>query len=165
MALDTGNRFQITTHSPEETRTLAQKIGSCITSGTVVALIGDLGSGKTVFVQGLAGGLEISKEYYITSPTYTLINAYAGRLPLFHVDLYRIDNLDDLRDTGFYEILHSEGVVAIEWADKLHQNILSEHVRIFFEILDDESRQIRIIANGSKPATLVKMIEMVYTEP
>ena len=76
----------------------------------------------------------------------------------------RIDNLDDLRETGFYEILHSEGVVAIEWADKIHQDILSEHVRILFEIIDDESRKIRIIANGRKPATLVKTIEMVYTQ-
>jgi tRNA threonylcarbamoyladenosine biosynthesis protein TsaE len=163
--LDTGNRFQITTHSPEETRTLAEKMGSCIAVGTVVALIGDLGSGKTVFVQGLANGLEISKDYHITSPTYTLINAYTGRLPLFHVDLYRIDNLDDLGETGFYEILHNEGVVAIEWADKIHQDILPEHVRILFEILDDESRKIRIMANGRKPATLVKTIETAYTKP
>lgn len=162
--IDTGNLFQITTHSPEETRAFGQKAGSCIEVGTVVALSGDLGSGKTVFVQGLASGLEISKDYYITSPTYTLINEYPGRLPLFHIDLYRIGNLDDLRETGFYEMLHTEGVVAIEWADKLHQNILPEHVSIHFEILDDESRKIRIIANGHKPTILVKMLETVYTK-
>jgi tRNA threonylcarbamoyladenosine biosynthesis protein TsaE len=164
LSIDTGNLFQITTHSPKETRAFGQKTGSCIEVGTVVALSGDLGSGKTVFVQGLASGLEISKDFYITSPTYTLINEYPGRLPLFHVDLYRIGNLDDLRETGFYEMLHTEGVVAIEWADKLHQNILSDHVSIHFEILDYESRKIRIIASGHKPAILVKMIETVYTK-
>ena len=164
MTFDTGNLFQVTTHSPEETRTLGQKIGSCIEIGTVIALTGDLGSGKTVFVQGLASGLKIPKEYYITSPTYTLINEYPGRVPLLHVDLYRINNPDDLKETGFYEILHGQSVVAIEWADRLHQNILSEYVRIHFEILDDESRKIRIIANGLKPAILVKMIEKLYTK-
>ena len=164
MTFDTGNLFQVTTHAPEETRTLGQKIGSCIEIGTVITLTGDLGSGKTVFVQGLAKGLAIPKDYYITSPTYTLINDYPGRLPLFHVDLYRINNPDDLRETGFYEILHGENVVAIEWADKLHQNILSEHVSIHFEFLDDESRKILIIANGLKPAILVKMIEKLYTK-
>jgi tRNA threonylcarbamoyladenosine biosynthesis protein TsaE len=164
LTFDTRNLLQVTTHSPEETRILGQKIGSCIEIGTVITLTGDLGSGKTVFVQGLARGLAVPKYYNITSPTYTLINDYPGRVPLFHVDLYRINNPDDLRETGFYEILHGESVVTIEWADRLPQNTLSEHVSIHFEFLDDESRKIRIIANGPKPATLVKMIEKSYTK-
>ena len=91
-----------TTHSPEETFDLGRKIGSLIDDPIVLALSGDLGSGKTVFVQGLARGLEVQPEYYITSPTFTLVNEYPGRLRLFHIDLYRLDHFGDLEDIGLH---------------------------------------------------------------
>jgi tRNA threonylcarbamoyladenosine biosynthesis protein TsaE len=150
---------QITTHSVEETKTLGKTIGETVTSGIVLALTGDLGSGKTSFVQGLAKGLEVPDEYYITSPSYTLINEYPGRFPLFHVDLYRISNPVDVEDIGLDEILNDHGIVAIEWADRMEPVWLSDHIDIQFEIMGDKTRKISIIPKGFKAEGCVKKIE------
>ena len=142
----------------DETQKLGEIIGTAITDGTVLALTGDLGSGKTAFVQGLARGLEVPDDYYITSPSYTLINEYPGRYPLFHVDLYRILNPTDLEDIGLYEILHNSGIVAIEWADRIGQKLMPDAIIIHFEITGDETRKISITANDLKNADLLKNI-------
>ena len=98
-----GSQFKITTQTAQETQKLGIKIGQRITHPLVIGLSGDLGSGKTAFVQGLAEGLEVPGEYYITSPTFTLINEYPGRFPLIHIDLYRLDDIRDLEDIGLDE--------------------------------------------------------------
>jgi tRNA threonylcarbamoyladenosine biosynthesis protein TsaE len=152
-------KHQISTHSVEATKTLGKSIGMWITSGTVLALSGDLGSGKTSFVQGLAIGLEVPDDYYITSPSYTLINEYPGRLPLFHIDLYRISDITELEDIGFYEILCGNVVVAIEWADKIGNGLLPGPINIHFEITRDETRKIYISANKSNDLDLLKKIK------
>ncbi len=153
-----NKQLQITTLSLEETRVLGQKIGELIKAGTVIALTGDLGSGKTSFVQGLAKGLDVPNEYYVTSPSYTLINEYPGRFPLFHADLYRLEYVSDIEDIGLYEILDSEeGVVAIEWADKFRE-ILPDHIAIHLEIADDESRKISVSADGPESVRLAESI-------
>ncbi len=158
----TNNILQIRTHSLEETHALGRQMGSLMQAGTVIALTGDLGSGKTSFVQGLARGLDVPEDYYITSPTYTLINEYPGRCPLFHADLYRLDNSVDFEEIGLYEILHEQGVVAIEWADRLHKDVLADHLAVHLEILDDESREIRIASNGTEADDLTAKLELQY---
>lgn len=157
----TRRKIQTTTHSAEETRLLGEKIGTQLEKGTVIALTGDLGSGKTAFVQGLARGLGVPPEYYITSPTFTLINEYPARYPLFHVDLYRIGDPTELEDTGIFEILHGNGVVAIEWADKLDQNTLSEHLAVDFEIINDETRKITMTSYGHHTFILLEKLEKI----
>ncbi|MBW2569394.1 MAG: tRNA (adenosine(37)-N6)-threonylcarbamoyltransferase complex ATPase subunit type 1 TsaE, partial [Deltaproteobacteria bacterium] len=127
-------QIQIITESLGETQALGQKIGSLLEAGTVVALTGDLGSGKTVFVQGLARGLDVPNDYYITSPTYTLVNEYPGRYTLFHADLYRIESPVDLEDIGIDEMIDGNGVVAVEWANKLQKNLHLEYISLHFEI-------------------------------
>ena len=112
-----GNNFQIHTDSVAYTKKLGETIGSLVKTKTVFALIGELGSGKTSFVQGLAKGLEVPDNYYITSPSFTLINEYPGRYPLFHIDLYRIEGFNDFEDIGLYDIIEANGVIAIEWAE------------------------------------------------
>ena len=151
-------KYQITTRSVDETQKLGEIIGTAITDGTVLALTGDLGSGKTAFVQGLARGLEVPDDYYITSPSYTLINEYPGRYPLFHVDLYRILNPTDLEDIGLYEILHNSGIVAIEWADRIGQKLMPDAITIHIEITGDETRKISITAYNLKNADQLKNI-------
>ena len=143
----------------DETQKLGEIIGAAVTGGTVLALTGDLGSGKTAFVQGLARGLEVPNDYYITSPSYTLINEYPGRFPLFHVDLYRISDPMDMEDIGLYEILHNSGVVAIEWADRIEQKLLPDPITIHFELTNDDTRKICIFANKLKYIYLLKKIE------
>jgi tRNA threonylcarbamoyladenosine biosynthesis protein TsaE len=154
--------IQITTDSVEDTQQLGQKIGSLVNTGTVLALTGDLGSGKTAFVQGLARGLDVPDNYYITSPSFTLINEYPGRCKLFHVDLYRMGNIDDFEDIGIYEILEKNGVAAIEWADKLPEALLSEYVAIQFEISNENSRKICINAYGLEEINLLRKLTNCY---
>jgi tRNA threonylcarbamoyladenosine biosynthesis protein TsaE len=145
-----SSEYHITTCSVDETRELGETIGASVAAGTILALYGDLGSGKTSFVQGLARGLEVPGDYYITSPSYTLINEYPGRFTLFHVDLYRITNAVEIEDIGLYEILDDDAVVAIEWPDRMGKDLPSNHVRVQFEIIDDKERKISIIPTGEK---------------
>lgn len=152
-------QLQVTTHSFSETQELAKRIGTLVTEGTVIALIGDLGSGKTAFVQGLAQGLEVPSNYYVTSPTFTLINVYPGRCRLFHVDLYRINSVFEAEEIGLYEILDGSGIIAIEWAERLPDALPAEHLRIQFEILENESRKISMLAYGSQANNLLKDIK------
>jgi len=153
------NVTKITTNSIEETINLGREIGFYLNTGTILALIGDLGSGKTAFVQGLAKGLKVPEKYYITSPTYTIINEYPGRLKLFHVDLYRIQNPVDYYDVGLHDILASDGVAAIEWAGILCKELLSEYIKICFEITDDNSRDISIANHGIINSNLNRLFD------
>jgi len=134
---------------------LGQKIGQQLKPGAVIALTGELGSGKTVLVQGLAAGLDVPADYYITSPTFTFINEYPGRHPFYHVDLYRIVNRSELDEIGLLEILHGEGITAIEWADRLQGDISAEYLDIHLEIIDDETRKFFIDTYGLEAINLI----------
>ncbi|MFC1516044.1 tRNA (adenosine(37)-N6)-threonylcarbamoyltransferase complex ATPase subunit type 1 TsaE [Thermodesulfobacteriota bacterium] len=151
--------IEIETRSPEETRQFGRKVGEQLNAGTVLALFGDLGSGKTVFVQGIASGLNVPSDYYVTSPSYTLVNEYPGRHPLFHVDLYRLDNVSNLEDIGLYDIIESDGIVAIEWAERLQIKLLSAYVAVYFEVSGDESRKIRLIGYGHESVDLLRGLQ------
>jgi len=159
----TDKRINIKTNSTDETRKLGLKIGSLINQPLIIALNGDLGSGKTAFVQGLASGLEVPEEYYITSPTFTLINEYPGRLRLLHVDLYRLDSIADLEDIGLDERLYDQAVVAIEWADKLLDNLPERHLTVNMEIIDDHCRILSLGATGHQAVNLIKALEDVLS--
>ncbi|MBW1982720.1 MAG: tRNA (adenosine(37)-N6)-threonylcarbamoyltransferase complex ATPase subunit type 1 TsaE, partial [Deltaproteobacteria bacterium] len=93
------------TASPEDTRRLAEILGSLLQPGDVIALFGELGSGKTVFAQGLARGLQVPESYYITSPTFSIVNEYPGRIPFYHIDLYRVAGDTEVEELGLVEIL------------------------------------------------------------
>ena len=151
--------IQITTHSEAETRNLGQLLGSQIDRPIRIALTGDLGSGKTAFVQGLAKGLDVSQQYYVTSPTFTLINEYPGRHPLLHVDLYRIEHLDEPGEIELEEIFERDAVIAVEWAEKLPRDMLSDHLNLHFKIVSDEIRQIDIFAYGQQAGNLLRAIQ------
>jgi tRNA threonylcarbamoyladenosine biosynthesis protein TsaE len=152
-------KLVITTHSADETRQLGRTIGRLANQPLIIALIGDLGSGKTAFVQGLAKGLDVPAEYYITSPTFTLINEYPGRLPLFHADLYRLETVQELEDIGLDELIYDQGVLAVEWADKLAHNLSGDYLVLQYEIIDDDCREIKLIAYGQNGINLIKALE------
>ena len=154
-----SKRINITTHSTGETRNLGQKIGTLLKKPLVIALTGDLGSGKTAFVQGLAKGLEVPDGYYITSPTFTLINEYPGRYPLIHVDLYRLETISDLADIGLDEVLHDQAVIAIEWADKLLDDLPAEHLLVAMKIIDKDCRTLNLKATGQNEVSLLKALK------
>lgn len=154
--------IRITTHSAAQTRKLGQTLGASISQPIIIALTGDLGSGKTALVQGLAKGLGVSRKYYITSPTFTLINEYPGRHTLFHVDLYRIEHLSELEEIGLDEILHKDAVIAIEWAERLPTDTLSSHLKLHLKIAGENIRQIEMSAYGHPTANLLKILEVQF---
>jgi len=154
------HKIEISTYSVDETRQLGRRIGKGIIQPLIIALIGDLGSGKTAWVQGLAQGLDVPDGYYITSPTFTLINEYPGRLPLFHADLYRLDTVRDLEDIGLEELFYERGVLAVEWADKLVDSPAEDYLVLTFEIIDNDCREINLIANGHNGINLIKALEI-----
>ena len=151
--------FLISSRSVEETRHIGQIIGEMAAAGTLIALRGDLGSGKTALVQGLARGLQVPETVYVTSPSYTLVNEYPGRLPLFHLDLYRLSDLD-FEDIGLYDILDTRSaVVAIEWAERLAPDSLFEGLTLRMEITGENTRNIVFTADGDRQLQLLTRIE------
>lgn len=107
------------TTSPKETFKLGEQLGKSLKGGETILLIGELGSGKTIFAKGVASGLGIKSSTAVTSPSFTLINEYQGRLRLFHIDLYRINRHEELYDLGLEEIMTPANVVMVEWGEKL----------------------------------------------
>lgn len=142
--------LKLQTHAPEETINLGEKIGKNTPGGTVIALTGYLGSGKTAFTQGLAKGIGILHDY-VTSPSYTLVNHYSGDdLDLYHIDLYRLSGSQETEDLGLDEILHKTGVVAIEWAEKFGRHFWQEDLEIQFKIIGETDREVSLTAHGLK---------------
>ena len=137
-------KIEIISVSAERTWEIARFIGGKLRKGDVLALSGELGSGKTCFTGGLARGLGVSEKYQITSPTFTLINEYPARCKLYHFDLYRLSGYSELEDLGYEEYFSSEGVVVIEWAEKIARVLPAGIFFINFEYLDEHTRRIEI---------------------
>ncbi|MGD9366066.1 MAG: tRNA (adenosine(37)-N6)-threonylcarbamoyltransferase complex ATPase subunit type 1 TsaE [Desulfobacteraceae bacterium] len=154
----------IVTSSADETRKLGHDIGKRLDIDTIILLVGELGSGKTCFVQGLAKGLEVPEGYEITSPTYTLVHEYPGRLPLVHIDLYRIHDEYDAEAIGLWEILGQESIVVVEWADRLRDEFWPEAptLAIEFRIQNHETRLLKLFGYGLQISDLIKEIGTLW---
>ncbi len=139
-------KIEKVSHSEKETINLGKKLGSLLKPGDLILLCGDLGGGKTTFVKGLAEGLEVNIDFYITSPTFSLINIYEGKYTIYHIDLYRLEFID-IQELGIGEYLN-DGIVIIEWADKLKENLKNDYLEIFFEFLDFSTRKIILTGYG-----------------
>jgi tRNA threonylcarbamoyladenosine biosynthesis protein TsaE len=133
---------ELTTTSPEETDAAGARLGATLKSGDVVALSGELGAGKTVFVQGLARALGVATG--ATSPTFVLVNEYRGRVPVHHVDAYRTTSLAELVDLGIEEMMDGDGVTVIEWAERVEPLLPARAVRVRIAGVGDEPRTIAI---------------------
>ena len=162
--LEPDLKSQFNTLSAEETLLLGRTFGTLAADRCVFALNGDLGAGKTLFVQGLARGLAVPPDTPITSPTYALIHQYDGRMPLYHVDLYRIQDSDELEEIGFEEILGLQScVVAVEWADLLPSLGLEAHLRLEIQIVGDDRRTIDVFAYGRKIVLLLQEVQKKFS--
>ena len=132
----------IETHSEQETEQVGRRLAGGLKPGAVVALFGDLGAGKTAFVRGMAGAL--GAEERVTSPTFTIVNEYPGRLRLYHFDMYRLSGPEELYDIGWEEYLDAGGVCAVEWSENVEEALPVEAVRVTIERMDEHSRRITV---------------------
>lgn len=143
-----------TSQSVDETKALAASLASWSQPGDVFVLSGDLGAGKTQFSQGFARGLGIDEA--VTSPTFNLVLEYpSGRIPLYHFDLYRLDDIAELDDIGFYELLEGDGVSLVEWGEKFLEAFDDAYVWVNIALADDGSRVISIEPSGQRAHDLV----------
>ena len=139
-----NTKIEIISESAEQTWEIARFIGGKLRKGDVLALLGELGSGKTCFTGGLARGLGVDEKYQITSPTFTLINEYPARCKLYHFDVYRLNGYSEFEDLGYEEYFCGDGIVVIEWAEKIAQILPADTFFISFKYLDENKRRIVI---------------------
>lgn len=144
--------FKIRTTSPEETSALAEKLGTLLDAGDVVTLEGDLGAGKTTFTKGLAKGLGVKRV--VNSPTFTIIKEYKGRVPFYHMDVYRLEDSDE--DLGFEEYFDGEGVTVVEWARFIADRLPEDRLNINISRTGDEDRELKLNPVGERFITLCK---------
>jgi len=146
----------IISRSAAQTRALGKKLGRLVRGGEIVGLTGDLGSGKTCFVRGVAEGAGVGKEAWIRSPTFTLINEYDGRVPVYHVDLYRIGGAQELEELNLREYLYGDGVSLIEWFERMPPGEVDEWLGIHFEHGGENERSVTIEAHGERYSEILK---------
>ncbi|MGD9506827.1 MAG: tRNA (adenosine(37)-N6)-threonylcarbamoyltransferase complex ATPase subunit type 1 TsaE [Syntrophobacteraceae bacterium] len=144
---------ELTLHSPNEAFSLelGLRIGKRLLPGDILALWGELGAGKTLLTRGIAQGLGIPPDVPITSPTFTFMNEYDGRLRLYHMDLYRLADVDELESLPWREALFGDGAAVMEWPERLEDQLPSERWDIRISITGEESREIVIAAHGDGP--------------
>ena len=147
-------------HSPSDTQNLGERIGKLIEAGSVLALIGELGCGKTLLTRGICAGLEVPLRQ-VNSPTFVLVNEYRGRLPVYHMDLYRLGDIDDVVDIGVLDYLTraESGVLIIEWAEKVPELLPDDHLKVEIAILSARKRQLLFSATGEKYKYLIEKVK------
>lgn len=146
--------YEYVSSSSEETKQLANKLANFLQPGSVITLEGDLGAGKTTFTQGLAKGLDI--ESVVSSPTFTIVKEYQGRLPLYHMDAYRLEFSDE--DIGFLEYFEGDGISVVEWAQFIEDYLPEERLIITIEFLDEQSRKLTFKSIGTEYENIIKQL-------
>ena len=140
-------QYSVQTESAEQTDQLGRQLGRLLMAGSLVLLRGDLGAGKTCLATGIARGLGVAQATPVTSPTYTLMNSYEGRLPLYHFDLYRLSSEDELLDLGFDDYFHGDGVALVEWPERCPE-LSREALIVDLVYVGDEARQLTVTISG-----------------
>jgi tRNA threonylcarbamoyladenosine biosynthesis protein TsaE len=146
--------YTLITHSAAETQAVAEKLATLVQAGTVITLNGDLGAGKTTFTQGFGKGLGVTRN--VNSPTFTIMKQYQGRLPLYHMDVYRLEDTGD--DIGLEEYINGDGVAIVEWSNLIESSLPTERLAITIERIGDEERQLTFAPVGDMYDALVKEV-------
>ena len=152
-----ASHLEFTTRSPGETRKLGRSLGELAAPGDIFLLVGKLGAGKTCLTQGIARGLGIKES--VLSPSFVLVRELKGRVPLYHIDLYRLDRLEEISELGLDEYLFGNGLTVVEWASKGIEVLPEEHLLIEIEYLVDDERRTKISANGKRYEELLGKLE------
>ena len=143
-----GKSTIVRTLCPEETTQLGEFIGGVLKPGSIIGLSGELGTGKTHLIKGLARGLGVDERYYVTSPSFTIINEYPGRIQLNHFDLYRLEGMEQLEELGYEEYFYSEAVTVIEWAEKVLPLLPENRLMVEITYLGENRRKFKITGLG-----------------
>ena len=141
-----------------ETIQIGKSIGGLLLPGDVVALVGELGAGKTQFIKGLAAGAGIRRPTYVSSPSFTLINEYEGKIPFYHIDLFRLETEKEAEGLGLEEYLQGIGIAAIEWADKIPSLLPREMLFIHIAYTGEHTRSLEIIGKGNRYEALINKL-------
>ena len=151
--------LQITTGSPQETEQLGVEIGSLLSSGCFVALLGQLGGGKTCLTRGVVASLAPQSAHLVASPTYAIMNCYPGDTPVYHFDFYRLTGDNDIAELGFEELFYGDGVCIVEWSERLTELLPPDVLTILFEYAGDNRRMITMTSSGQKSDALLEQLE------
>jgi tRNA threonylcarbamoyladenosine biosynthesis protein TsaE len=151
------------TSSDQETINLGRRLGSVLKEGDVIAMAGELGSGKTWFTKGIATGLGVAEEFIITSPSFALVNEYSGRCPLFHMDIYRLEDISEFFSAGLDEYFYGGGVVVMEWADRWPSVLPEWRVEVKFEIVAEQTRAITFSGDHARTREILENLESQET--
>jgi tRNA threonylcarbamoyladenosine biosynthesis protein TsaE len=155
-----GRTLDLVTRAPEETRELGAAIADLLVPGDVISLTGDLGAGKTCLVQGAARSLGVQEP--VGSPTFVLVREYRGEIPVYHLDVYRLDRLQEVLDLGFEDLLDPGGVIFIEWGDAIDPLLPDSYLEVELSISgDDEMRLLAVTGRGSSWAPRWERLEKV----
>ena len=149
--------MKINLNNLKDTESLGKIIAKSMEKGTLICLDGDLGVGKTALTQFIAK--EFGVKEYIVSPTFTIIKEYNGKLPFYHMDVYRIGSEEDMYDLGWDEYIYSEGVTVIEWSDLIEGILPEERINIEIKRIDDDKREINIKGKGTVYEKLIKELK------
>jgi tRNA threonylcarbamoyladenosine biosynthesis protein TsaE len=146
--------------SPAATLRFGRRLGEKIAAGSVIALVGELGCGKTLFTRGLCAGLGVP-ENEVNSPTFAFVNEYRGRLPVYHVDLYRIDDIESGLEIGMLDYLAraEAGVIVLEWAEKVLALLPEDYLQVKFEVLSSQRRRLEFVVFGERSDTLIRELK------
>lgn len=153
------NKVVFHSRSPSQTIRIGKQLGRLLQRGDVVALAGDLGTGKTQLIKGLAQGIGVKKSAYVSSPSFTLINEYPGRITLYHMDLYRMEEAE-AKELGLEEYFQGEGVSAVEWADRIPSLLPAQLLWIHFFYTGKQTRTIEVIPKGKRYEALLKKLRI-----
>jgi len=151
------NHLEIISHSPEQTQKFGVRIGEIALPGDIFLLVGNLGTGKTCLTQGIGWGLNI--EEYAVSPSFVVIRELCGRLPLYHIDFYRLDHLEEIAQLGLDDYLYGNGVCVVEWAEKGVSLLPVEHLLIEISYLSDTERSFKLKPRGKRYRKIVAQLK------
>jgi tRNA threonylcarbamoyladenosine biosynthesis protein TsaE len=151
------NSLELTTRSPEQTQEFGTRLGELANPGDVILLVGKLGAGKTCLTQGIAWGLGIKE--YAASPSFVLVRELKGRLPLYHLDFYRLENLAEIAELGLDEYFYGQGVSVVEWAEKALSLLPPENLLIEMEYIAETGRRLKLKPSGKRYREMVARLK------
>lgn len=151
------DKYTFLSKSPASTLSFGKRIGERLQAGSIVALIGELGCGKTLFTRGICAGLDVP-EKYVNSPTFAFVNEYLGKLPVFHIDLYRLNTITEGFELGMLDYLAKadSGVIIMEWAERILPLLPRNYLQVQFQVLSARRRQLALIGFGDRVDSLLR---------